>query len=264
MTDNRSADPLGDKLVEKGFAPNLAVLGINNSLSVPHDFELADPWCLPSRMFRFPIEVCEPDGDHPCKIGLRHPLLADHPYVRHVEALLGFEIDRNGAPNRFGYSSAPTARWWHAVDLISAGKWRELLDTQEFTEPDCIMHAVAFGCRYSNHEDKKASGYITIAEARTIMREVGATEPEDRGATIRAFRTPMPCRQEKGSEHWPINHGPISAEEEAWGMIFGIEDGWFRHDRSGHLQWSELGRQRYAAGDADTFTEAGGQGAFAF
>lgn len=262
--EKQNTDALGEMLVANGFAPNLAVLDINHSLSVPHGYELAGPWNLPSRMFRFPIEVCRPDGDQHRKIGLRHPLLAAHPFVRHVEALLGFQIDRNGAPNRYGYTSAPTARWWHAVDLISAGKWRELLDTQDFTEPGCIMHAVAFGCRYSHHEDKKAAGYITTAEAREIMREMGASEPDDRSAIVRAFSKPMSCRQESGSEHWPINRGPMCAEDEAWSMIVGIEDGWFHHDRSGHLQWSPLGRERYAAGNEATFVTASGQGAFAF
>lgn len=257
-------DKLGERIVASGFAPNLVVLDINHSLSVPRDFALAEPWNLPTRMFQFPIEVCRPDGELPRKIGLRHPLLADHPYVRHVEGLLGMEIDRNGAPNRYGYSSAPTARWWHAVDLVSAGQWRALLATQDFTEPGCIMHAVAYGCRYSHYEDKKGSGYITTAEGREIMREMGATEPDDRSAAVRAFSKPAICRQDNDSEHWPINRGPMCAEDEAWGMIIGIEDGWFRHDRSGHLQWSQLGRDRYAAGDGQTFTSASGQGAFAF
>ncbi len=262
--DSPETDTLGTMLVEKGFAPNLALLDINNSLAVPYGFELPAPWNLPSRLFRFPIEVCCPDGDRSRRIGLRHPLLADHPYVRHIEAAIDFEIDRNGAPNRYGYSSGPTARWWHAVDLISAGKWRELLETQEFTEPGCIMNAVAFGCRYSHHEDKRAAGYISTGEAREIMREVGATEPDERGPIIRAFSAPMVCRPDKGSEHWPINTGRLCAEDVAWGMILGIEDGWFRYDRSGFLQWSELGRERYAAGEGMTYTEASGQAAFAF
>ncbi|WP_430442293.1 hypothetical protein [Shinella sp.] len=262
--DTPPLDILGVALVEKGFAPNLAILDINNSLSVPHDFELPAPWNLPSRMFRFPIEVCRPDGDQPRKIGLRHPLLAGHPYVQHVESLLGFEIDHNGAPNRHGYSSGPTACWWHAVDLVTAGKWRELLATREFTAPECIMNAVAYGCRYSHHEDRRAAGYITIAEARAVMREFGATEPAERGAIIRSFSAPSVCRQEKGAEHWPINTGRQCAEDIAWGMIFGIEDGWFRYDRAGFLQWSELGRERYAAGDSATYMQASGQAAFAF
>lgn len=264
MTAPTHTDELGELIVAKGLAPNLYLLDINHSLSVPHDFALPAPWNLRSRLFRFPIEVCRPDGDRHRKIGLRHPLLADHPYVRHVEALLGFEIDRDGAPNRYGYTTAPTARWWHAVDLISAGKWRELLETQDFTEPGCILRAVAYGCRYSHHEDRKGAGHINTAEAREIMREMGATEPDDAGALLRNFSEPHMCRQDNGSEHWPINSGPHCAEDLAWGFIIGIEHGWFRHDRSGHLQWSQLGRDRYAAGDGQTFIAASGQGAFAF
>lgn len=264
IMDAPNTDTLGIALVEKGFAPNLALLDINNSLSVPHGFDLPAPWSLPSRMFRFPIEVCRPYDDQPRTLGLRHPLLADHPYVRHVEARLGFEIARNGAPNRHGYSTGPTARWWHAVDLVMAGKWRELLETREFTERNCIMQAVAFGCRYSHHEDKKASGYLSVPDARKVMDAVGSKEPGERSATIRTFSAPSLCRQEKGAEHWPINTGRLPAEAVAWGMIFGVEDGWFRHDRAGFLQWSELGRERYAAGDSASYVQASGQASFAF
>ena len=262
--DSPATDPLGTSLVKEGLAPSTAVLDLNGSLSVPHDFDLPAPWNLPSRMFRFPIEICTAGGDQPRKIGLRHPLLADHPYVRHVEALLGLRIDPDGAPNRHGYSTGPTARWWHAVDLITAGKWRDLLQTQEFTEPVCIVQAVAFGCRYSHHADKAASGYLSIAEARTILRAVGANEPDERGAVIRSFSTPSACKQDKGSVHWPINTGRLSAKDVAWGMIFGIEDGWLRSDRSGFLHWSETRRERYAAGDSASYVQASGQAAFAF
>src|SRR3546814_3464461 len=78
------------------------------------------------------------------------------------------------------------------------------------------MRAGAYGCRYSHHEDKKGAGYITTAEARAIMREMGATEPGDHGAIILAFSQPMICRQDNGSEHWPINSGPRCAEDLAW------------------------------------------------
>src|SRR3546814_11953753 len=98
-------------------------------------------------MFRFPIEVCSPESDRPRKIGLRHPLLADHPYVRH-EGLLGFEIDRHGAPNRHCYTSAPTARWWNAVDLISAGKWRELISDERRVGKECVSTCRSRWSRY--------------------------------------------------------------------------------------------------------------------
>lgn len=264
MTDT-ATDPLGELLVAKGFAPNLVVLDINRALDVPHDFTLPAPWNLPSRLFRFPIEACPPDGDQPRKIGLRHPLLADHPYVRHVEALLGFEIDRHSAPNRHDYTTAPLGRWWHAVDLICAGKWRELLETQLFSDPGSILRAVTLGCRYSSHDAREGRGHISTVEAREIMREMGACEPSDRSETLRRFMAPSLCKPDNGPGHWPIN-APfgLCAEDQAWAFIHGIEDGWFAHDRSGHLQWTQIGRDRHAAGEASSFTEASGQTAFAF
>src|SRR3546814_7622216 len=75
----------------------------------------------------------------------RHPLLAAHPFVQHVERALGIEIARDGVTNRHGYSNRVHSLWHHAVDLISAGKWRELLATQEFTEPRNIFNAVVYG-----------------------------------------------------------------------------------------------------------------------
>lgn len=260
-----SNDPLGELIVAKGFEHNRHLLDLNRSLSVPRDFALPPPWNLPSRLFQFPIEVRQPDGDLPRKIGLRHPLLAEHPFVKHVEAELQVEIDPNGAPNRYGYSSGPTARWWHAVDLITAGHWRDLLETQQYTEPANVMRAVAYGCRYSHHEDRTGAGYIDTVAARAIMRAIGGIEPDDRSAILRGFSQPSATRPDSGSEHWAINEGHnMSAERVAWGMIFGLEDAWFTHDRSGHLQWSAYGRDRYAAGDGQIFTTASGQGAFAF
>lgn len=258
------ADELGQQIIAAGFAANDYLLDINGALNVPRGFTLPAPWNLPSRLFQFPIEVIRAEQGEPRKIGLRHPLLAAHPFVQHVESVLGIEIAREGVTNRYGYSNRSHSLWHHAVDLISAGKWRELLDTQEFTEPSNIFNAIAYSCRYSHHADKKGSGYINTAEARQIMREMGATEPTDRAELIRCFSAPFPCEQERGTVHWPINVYGLCAEDKAWGFIIGIEDGWFTHDRAGFLQWSQQGRDRYAAGEGDTFTEESGQAAFAF
>lgn len=258
------ADELGDQIIAAGFAPNGFLLDINGALDVPRNFPLSAPWNLPSRLFQFPIEVIRAEQDEPRKIGLRHPLLAAHPFVQHVESVLGVEIAREGVANRHGYSNRANSLWHHAVDLISAGKWRELLETQEFTEPRNIFKAVAYGLRYSDHADRKASGHISTAEAREIMRVMEATEPTDRAALIRSLSAPSPCQQEGGSEFWAINAHGLCAEDEAWAFVIGIEDGWFSYDRSGFLQWSPIGRDRYAAGDSDSFTETSGQTAFAF
>jgi hypothetical protein len=261
---SQQADELGDQIIAAGFAPNGFLLDINGALDVPRVFPLSAPWNLPSRLFQFPIEVIRAEQDEPRKIGLRHPLLAAHPFVQHVENTLGIEIAREGVTNRYGYSNRTHSLWHHAVDLISAGKWRELLETQEFTEPRNIFKAVAYGLRHSDHADKKASGHITTAEARQIMREMDAAEPTDRAALILSLSAPSPCKQDGGSGYGAINGPGLCAEDEAWAFIVGIEHGWFSYDRAGFLQWLTKGRDRYTAGDNDSFTEASGQTAFAF
>lgn len=264
MTELR--DELGELLIEKGFAPNDFVLGLNQSLTVPYEMDLPAPWNLPSRLFRFPIEVSAPTKDRPRRIGLMHPLLADHPFVRLVAAALPIALDPGGAPNEHGYSKCRTGLWWHAVDLISEGQWRALLDTAEFTTPGDIFNAVAYGLRYSGYDDeRKRNGHISTAEARTIMAELGATEPDQRATLLHELSPPMSCNPDGRGEHWPINGRASSAEDHAWSFILGIEDGWFEYDRSGHLVWSKYGRDRHAAGDAKTYVESGtGQIALAF
>src|SRR3546814_2113847 len=125
-----------------GFAPNGFVLDINEALDVPRDCPLSAPWNLPSRLFQFPIEVIRAEQDEPRKIGLRHPLLAAHPFVQHVELALGIEIARDGVTNRHGYSNRVHSLWHRAVDLISAGKWRSEEHTSELQSLMRISYAV--------------------------------------------------------------------------------------------------------------------------
>ena len=119
-------DTLATQIVERGLAASTYLLDINRSLTVPHDFPLPYPWNLPSRLFRFPIEVSAAESDSARRIGLMHPHLADHPFVQHVEATLGITLAPDGAPNAYGISNARTGLWWHAVDLVSAGHWRAM------------------------------------------------------------------------------------------------------------------------------------------
>jgi len=227
--------------------------------------QLPAPWNLPSRLFRFPIEVSEA-REEGRRIGLMHPLLGDHPFVQRVAAELGMELDPNGAPNAHGVSKQRTGLWWHAVDLVMAGKWRELLATRHFTTDRDIAWAVVYGLDFSPHDAAAGCGYISTVAAREIMCAIDSPEPGDRAAILRTFSRPTICRQDSGKEHWPINSGcAVDAEARAWGRILGIEAGWFKHDRAGFLTWTVAGRDRYEAGDAATFTErATGQVAFAF
>src|SRR3546814_18959480 len=54
-----------------------------HTLALHDALPISAPWNLPSRLFQFPIEVIRAEQDEPRKIGLRHPLLAAHPFVQH-------------------------------------------------------------------------------------------------------------------------------------------------------------------------------------
>jgi hypothetical protein len=208
-------DPTADALIQHGFAHNAGLLDMNGSLQT-RDIELAYPWHLPSRLFQFPIEVSRQLEDGTRTISLRHPLLAEHPLVRHVEEKLG------------------------------AGKWRDLLKTAQFTTPECIASAVTYGLQYSHHEGKRRNGYISTTEAREIMGAVEAPEPADwRGIIRQHFSEPSPCKSEKGVASWPINTWTTDRFATTWGMILAIEAGWFAHDRAGFLRWTNPGRELF-------------------
>ena len=255
-------DERGDALIAHGFAPNRTILDINGTLSVPHGMDLPPPWNLPSRMFRFPVEVCPPSRTSPRRIGLMHPLLADHPFVQVVEAALGTRLDPNGARNDAGYTASKPAVWWHAVDLVSAGRWRELLETARFTETRCIMRAVSFGLGYKGGAKKGKDGF-GIRDAREIMAWLNVPEPRGRADLLAAFMAPSPCKQDRGAVIWPVNACGVTAEDEAWGMIAGLEEGWFTYGRGGFLQWSEAGQAEWqqasrarCSGDGETAVQA--------
>lgn len=197
-------DSLTRQIVERGLAASTYQLDINRSLAMPRGFPLPYPWNLPSRLFQFPIEVGADNSDGTSRIGLMHPLLAAHPFVQHVEAALGVTLDAHGAPNAYGVSKARTGQWWHAVDLVSAGQWRSLLDTREYTTAKDIARAVAYGLTYSRH-DGKPTGYLTTPEARAIMAAIDAPEPASRRGML-AFSTPSACKPDTGAVHWPKHH----------------------------------------------------------
>ena len=155
--------------------------------------------------------------------------------------------------------------WRYTLDFVLTGRWRELLDRLDTTTPQLLEGAVCFGLDYSPHEAKHGKGYLTTADARRIMTALALWEPTDQQAVIRALHAPSPCRQESGKVHWPINSAhSMEPGDRAWSRIFGIEAGWMQHDRAGFLAWTELGRNRYAAGESPFFAESSGQTAFAF
>jgi hypothetical protein len=242
-------DELGERILAEGLAPNEFLLGLNG-LSMPYDRQLTAPWDLPSRLFRFPIETSEAyrdrDGvEHPRRIGLMHPLLAEHPWVREVEQTLGIKLDPNGAPNPYGYTKTRTGLWWHAVDLMTAGHWRDLLATRQFTTDVDIVRAVEFGLRYGSDEQRSKHGrsYITVREAREIMAALDRPRPTD-GSVERAWSTVdlAEFKGEGGKLQRAINWRDRDATAIAWASIEALERGWFKSDQSGFLKWTDAAK----------------------
>lgn len=241
-------DELGEAIIAAELAPNDYLLRINRTISPSYDApDYGDPWNLPSRMFRFPIETHEPergpDGqDYPRVIGLMHPLLADHPFVKEVEAKLGFEISREPVANAYGYSKARTALWWHAVDLASAGRIDDLMRTRQFTTPDDIMRALVFGMRYGPDKGRKA--HVDPITARSILADLGADRPDDTDAALEAMSFDE-FKGEKGKLQRAIN-GPhrCSAAAEAWAWIEAVECGWIVQGRYATFTDAALERRK--------------------
>lgn len=231
-------DPLGAQLIELGLVPNEFVLNLNSTLSPPHDMELPAPWNLPSRLFQFPIETYEPrwkfDGTlFERTIGIIHPELKAHPFVQQVEQLLEIELTTD-ATNEHGYNKDGLGQWWHAVDLMSKGLWRELLDTAHFTTPEYIAQAVAFCVRYK--------GRLSLKDARHVLQLQGDEPAYDLDAWLKLWHAPSPVEK-----RYPVNdrigHDDGRALT-AWGMLHGIEHGLFKF-HGDFIAWSDKGLATY-------------------
>ena len=151
-----------------------------------------------------------------------------------------------------------------AIRCVTEGRASALSSADLDTETACS--ALHYGLLYSRHDDSKASGYVSPAEARAILKGRQCAEPPEAVQPHSTFMHPHPVKPEGRKEHWPINavYG-TDRRLIVWGLIHGIERGWFAYDRAGFLYWTPAGRDRYAAGDSTTLIDSlTGQSAFAF
>jgi hypothetical protein len=230
-------DRLAELLLDSGFAPNLFLINNNRTLTAPPETRQEAPWNLPSRLFEFPLEVNPVTYSGKLHIGLMHPLLGDHPFVKQVAAAIRpIKIKPNGAPNDSGYTQAP-AVWWHALDLI--GRWEDLIATRRFTTDEAIVRAVLYGLDYSK---------LRTDEARTILTTLEVPAPRKRIETLQLLMAPHEVKPDGGPAYWPINPKKARQADDAgalaWGRVYGIEAGWFTR-KKGYLHWSTNGIAMY-------------------
>ena len=154
--------------------------------------------------------------------------------------------------------------WRYALDCVTEGRAADLVEA-EGIDLSMVSQALHYGLTCTHHADRKRSGYIGTKDARAVLAARGSVEPEV-AAALAAFSQPHPCKPEGQREKWPINRTyPLLREHAVWGLILGIERGWFVYDRAGYLEWSSVGRDRYAAGDSAIVVDSvTGQSGFAF
>lgn len=252
----RQPDPIGERLIADGYAPNEFILDLGGGISAKNLDTY--PWNLPSRLFTFPVETLRgPDGIR--RIALQHPLLSEHPLAQELVAK-GYELSSPGeCVNDCGVSVADIDKgsWWHAVDLIEHHP-QELLNTRQFTTDEDLAAAVCFRCQYPH-----TKGPLTtlLREMRAIMKALDVPEPPVSVSTFRSsFSEPHPCVNEDKVTRWPINTGHAlkcaESAETAWTFIHAIEQGWFEN-RGGYLQWAARGRAVHSGSEpAPVFTPA--------
>jgi hypothetical protein len=203
-------DEIGRKLIKAGLVHNEYLLKLNRSLTNPSAGSK-------SRLLKFPIEFIERDDQlgTPSQLRLRHPALADLPFVKEVEQQTGIPVIWEPL-DKFGRDFGATAQWWHAVDLAEDDGFEELIATRHLTTDDAIGRGAEHGLTY---------GRLSPANARKLLAVIGAAEPADRSAEL--LRTDGISIGDKGS----VSIHP-SAERDwgtaAWIAVHGLEDGWFR------------------------------------
>jgi len=192
---------------------------------------------------RWPVEHCRYDRDSKdcwsgeetqTRLGLSHPLLAEHPLVLKLKAD-GFEVRDEGVL----FETANYSSWHHAVDLCTDAHWEALVETKNFTEDEAIYSAVAFKVGYRS--ENKAD--LSLKSARDVMDAMRSPEPLKREAW-RKFREPSVISEAKNADRWPINANLNSKEEEAWAMIHAIEDGAIAF-HGNFLGWTPKGRSTF-------------------
>lgn len=247
----RLPDRLAERLVALGIEHNEWSLNNNRTVgSWGIAKDEAYPWCLPSRAFHFPIEFRGGGGKGDGWISLRHPELHNHPFVIKVGELLGEPVPWREV-DEFGRRLEASTEWFHAVDLMNDAHWRDLLDTEQFTDAACVLRAIGHALHSpSGYEGKqKTKGRLSVANARAVLDWLGCVEPEDRSEAELRKLSPSKIEERNGkgvvsSTRWPVNMHLECAEDEAWAMIHAIEDGWFARGRDGYVQWSKEGLKR--------------------
>ena len=247
----RAPDEVLQTLVAAGIATSEYLLDLNGFLTTPYDMKLEGVWALPSGLFSWPIAVTRFDGVTQRRMSLMHPEVKAHPFVQQIEALFNVSLEYDPANAKIGPGR-------HAGDLMTAERWRDLIETRRFTTDDAMVGALAFAVSYG-------SSGIGPRLAKEILAAIGVSLPANGIELLCGFMAPSSLTDEDKAVRWPVNTGVMAPLDRLAAFIAGLELGWIVLDRGGHAQWTPLGIERYAAGaDALVVESADGQFSFGF
>lgn len=225
-------DPLFAKLVTTGLVGNPGLFKMRGEIQAPAAFCDGWPWNLPSRVFQNPILADSDKGE--CHLYLAHPRLADHPFVHYAEMVLGREIPRTSGDAV--HTRLRGARWFHALDMIKAGNWQDLLKTGAFTDRGLIFRAVHVALLREADDVAFDAG-----DAHGLLLAMNSAEPEDRDGLVRmVFCGP----REDGAT--VVIRSAIEEETRAWAAVTAIEDGWMTTGVDGVARWTLGATKRFA------------------
>lgn len=230
------------RVVEAGLADSYSV-GFRYHPSVPRDVVLDGIWATPSRLFRHPYSFKLADDTRPDRIVVQHPLLVDHPHVQALAAFTGWPVMEAVGSDAWGNHGL----WHHAVDLVSAGRWQLLLETQSFTTRGHILSAISYGLDYGPHDgDGRGKSHLSLSDARAMLLAMDAAEPGDRSRSVieaTRFDENVCDGKKQRVTQWPRLDDAAAA---AWARVHAIEAGFLKMSRLGFLNWTD--KVRTAAG----------------
>lgn len=214
-------DGLAERIIAAGLAHNGYLLTLNRGINIA-------AMNLPSRMMQWPLEFMDRTrrADRESALLLRHPDFEGFPFVDQVEAAIGVR-PRWEPEDEFGRDRAASHRYFHAIDLLTDEHWPDLLATANFTDRNAIVSGLKFHAEY---------GGLNIANARSVLAEIGEEELADRSA---AYLESAQCSVTTAQQgQFPGFAHDSGNAQSIWAAIHGLEDKKFRREKSGWLRFS--------------------------
>ena len=160
----------------------------------------------PSRLFKHPVSYA--DG----ALTLNHPLLAKTPFVKEVERVSGLQAEPAAE------QIVERNRWFHAVDMATNDRFRDLLDSAEYSTPRLVIEGGIFNFE---HRDLTPANFTALLEEITDGRPGEA----DVAAVFAKHASAASTQQGKALQ---FDKKETSAAERGWAWLHAWDNKWVK------------------------------------